>query len=111
MKKKPAFRSAFFNPRVLISFAVCAIGVLLALLAFALYPGGNARAQGPQQAQSSVPEFTQENVNIAEGTVVSITATPLEGSGLFDAAPWGRAAHPADASSEFVRRRDWYRHP
>ena len=44
-EKKPAFRSAFFNPRVLISFAVCAIGALLALLAFALYPGGTARAE------------------------------------------------------------------
>ena len=32
MKKKPASRSAFLNPRVLISFAFCAIAVLLALV-------------------------------------------------------------------------------
>src|SRR5205823_10073725 len=59
MKKKPASKSAFFNPRVLISFAFCATGVLLGLLAFALYPGGNARAQGPQQNQSDVPGVEQ----------------------------------------------------
>ena len=51
MKKKPASRSAFFNPRVLISFAFCSIGVLLALLAFALYPGATALAKGAQQNQ------------------------------------------------------------
>src|SRR5205823_9126125 len=31
MKKKPASKSAFFNPRVLTSFAFCLIGSLLAL--------------------------------------------------------------------------------
>jgi len=49
MKKKLLSNSAFFNPRVLISFAFCAIGVLLALLAFALYPGATALAKGQQQ--------------------------------------------------------------
>ena len=53
MKKKPASRSAFFNPRVLISFAFCSIGVLLALLAFALYPGATALAKGAQQNQQA----------------------------------------------------------
>ena len=54
MKKKPASKSAFFNSRVLTGLAVCSIGLLLALLTFALYPGGNARAQGPQQKQAGV---------------------------------------------------------
>ena len=66
MKKKPAFRSAFFNPLVLISFAFCAI--LLALVAFALYPGATARAQGPEQNQSSAQDFAQENIMEPEGT-------------------------------------------
>src|ERR1700730_4292283 len=48
MKTRPAAQSAFFNPRVLISFAFCAVGVLLALLAFALYPGATVLAQAPQ---------------------------------------------------------------
>ena len=49
MKKKPASKSAFFNPRVLIGLAFCSIGLLLALLISALSPGGNALAKGPQQ--------------------------------------------------------------
>jgi len=49
MKKKFASKSAFFNPRVLISFAFCAIGVLLALRAFALDPGATALAKGQKQ--------------------------------------------------------------
>ena len=49
MKKKPVSRSAFFNPRVLISFAFCLIGIVLALLGFGLYPSRSARAQAPAQ--------------------------------------------------------------
>ena len=55
MKKRPASQSAFFTPRVLIGLAFCSIGLLLTLLVFALYPGGNALAQGPQQDESSMP--------------------------------------------------------
>src|SRR5439155_13940141 len=53
MNKKPTSKSAFFNPRVLIGLAFCSIGLLLALLAFALYPGGNALAQRPEQDHST----------------------------------------------------------
>jgi hypothetical protein len=62
MKKKLTSRSAFFNGRMLISLAFCAIGVLIALIAFALYPGATARAQGPQQNQPSAqpPLLTPE---------------------------------------------------
>ena len=57
MKKKPAAQSAFLNPRVLISFAFCAIGAVIALLAFALYPGGKAlaRTQPSELASRGVP--------------------------------------------------------
>src|SRR6266403_6330518 len=54
MKKQPASKSAFSNPGILINLASCSIGLLLALLAFALYPGGNALAKGSQQNQSDV---------------------------------------------------------
>src|ERR1043166_625400 len=83
MKKKPSSKSAFFTPRVLIALAICATGALLALLAFALYPGGRAFAQVLQQDESSIPDFI-EHVNVAQGTVVRITAAPMEGSGFFD---------------------------
>ena len=52
MKKKSTSRSAFFNPRFLISFAFCVIGAVIALFAFSLYPGGKVLAQ-PQQIRSS----------------------------------------------------------
>jgi hypothetical protein len=56
MKKKSTSRSAFLNPRVLISCAFCAIGLLVSLLAFAFYPGGNAlAAPRPQQDQLALP--------------------------------------------------------
>ena len=67
MKKKLASKSAFSNPRVLISFAFFSVSILLALLAFAFYPGGNALAKGPQQNQLSVPGLTQENVTVLQG--------------------------------------------
>ena len=50
MKKKPASQSAYFNPRFLISFAFCVIGAVIALVAFAAYPGGNAFARQEKAA-------------------------------------------------------------
>ncbi len=47
MKRKSASKSAFFNPRVLIGFALCLVGVLLALLGFGAYAAASALAQGP----------------------------------------------------------------
>src|SRR5439155_17682518 len=61
MKKQPASKSAFFNPRLLIGLAFCSIGLLLALLAFALYPGGHALAQGERQDQSNAAVLAQNS--------------------------------------------------
>lgn len=70
MKKKIASQSAFLNRRVLLSFAFCSIGVVLALLAFALYPGATAQAQGQQQnrqADEARPLTPAEAQIIAQG--------------------------------------------
>lgn len=70
MKKKLVSQSAFSNRRVLIGFVFCSIGVLLALLAFAMYPGGTALAQGQQQNQQTGqarPLTTEEAQTVAEG--------------------------------------------
>jgi hypothetical protein len=70
MKKPHASQSGFFNWRVLIGFAFCLIGVLLALLAFGVYPGGIARAQGSQQSQQAGqtgPLTPEEAQRLAEG--------------------------------------------
>src|SRR5436190_4541318 len=58
-KKELTSKSPFFTPRVVISLAFCAIGVLVALLAFSLYSGGYAFAQVPLQDQSSIPDFVE----------------------------------------------------
>lgn len=52
MTKKHIIRSAFINPRILLSLVFCAIGVLLALVAISVYPGSSALAQRPQQNQA-----------------------------------------------------------
>jgi hypothetical protein len=49
MKKKSASQSAFFNPRALIGFGLCLIGLLLGLLAYTAYPGASLLAQKPSQ--------------------------------------------------------------
>ena len=67
MKKKPVARSAFFNPRFLISFALFACCALLALLSFALSPGGNARAESSQ--------LDLQTSSLAESSQLGIQAT------------------------------------
>lgn len=49
MKKKVISRSAFFNPRVFISFLLLFGAVLLAFAALGISPVTTARAQSPQQ--------------------------------------------------------------
>jgi hypothetical protein len=74
MKTKLTSQSAFFNPRVLLSFAFCSIGVFFALMAFALYPGATALAQGSKQNQSVAPSrgtAPQPNVTGAGQLIIS----------------------------------------
>src|SRR5204863_8127048 len=81
MKKKPAAKSAFFNPRVLIGLAFCSIALLLTLLAFSLYPGGNALAQRPGQDQAGVPlaeENSQQETGAPDVIGTCDTAGPVE---------------------------------
>jgi hypothetical protein len=49
MKQKSSSKSAFFNPRALVGFGLCLIGLLLALLAYTAYPGASLLAQKPSQ--------------------------------------------------------------
>jgi hypothetical protein len=46
MRKNPASQSGIFNPRVLLAFALCSVGVLLAMLSFAATPLTPATATG-----------------------------------------------------------------
>lgn len=53
MRKKLTSRSAFLSRRVLVTFAFCLLGALLALFGFAIHPGTTALAQGPQQNRTN----------------------------------------------------------
>ena len=103
MKRKSTSPSAFFSPRVLISLAFCAIGLLLASLAFALHPGGNAFAR---QKQSSAPRVVQGNVRVLQATrtqeppkVPLVSITPLEENGHMDMAALNIHPLPAPLAS------------
>jgi len=63
MKKKSVSKSAFFNPRALIGFGLCVVGVFLALLGFGTFSNVFAQRSprsGPQtQAPSGPPDIVQ----------------------------------------------------
>src|SRR6478672_12196531 len=96
MKKQYSSRSAFFTPRFLIIFAFCTIGTVLALIAFAVYPGGNALAK--QNQNSSPAELPQANVPLLQAThaqppaekpAPDVPAVNLPVSGTVDVAALG----------------------
>src|SRR6476659_3846260 len=81
MKNKAAANYAFLNPRFLIALAFCSLGLVIALLAFALYPGGRALAQGSDQNQVNNPALTQDNSSVTDAPAVlgtCDTAGPIE---------------------------------
>jgi hypothetical protein len=49
MKKTSTSQSAFFNPRVLLGFVLCSLGLLLALLGFSVYSSSSVQAATPNQ--------------------------------------------------------------
>ncbi|MEO6970398.1 MAG: dockerin type I domain-containing protein [Chthoniobacterales bacterium] len=53
MKKKTSAQSAFFNPRALLGFALCLLGVVLAFFAFNSLTGSSVHAQGISQKGNS----------------------------------------------------------
>ena len=85
MKKKSADRSGFFNAPVLISFAFCSIGVFLALVVFALYPGGNVLA-------SARPLPVNGDGNFASRSVTVAASFTFDGTGSLNAARDGYTA-------------------
>ncbi len=64
MKTKFASHSAFVHPSVLLTFAFCAVG---ALLAFVVYASTTARAQGPQPGSIAGRLTPEETRTLAEG--------------------------------------------
>ncbi|MEO5722163.1 MAG: hypothetical protein ABIR71_11920 [Chthoniobacterales bacterium] len=67
MKKKSIPRSAFLNPRVIITLALCATGVVLALLSVVLFSSSTAQAQAPKSNPQVGKLTAQEAKIIADG--------------------------------------------
>ena len=95
MKKKLISKSAFFTPRFLTGFALCSIGVFMALLVFAR-PNKPIEQQNKSVAQQSVPTFvgvalpSRQYVSAPSGRI-----TPMEDQGIIDLAALD--IHPANA--------------
>ena len=49
MKKQSASRSAFFNPRILIGFVLCSVGLLLAVVGWSKFVTGMVRYEATAQ--------------------------------------------------------------
>src|ERR1044071_3801693 len=75
MKKKPASKYAFFNTRVLIGLAFCLIGLVLSLVAFALYPGGNALARINQSSIQGLSLAQEPSINAQAALMADIPAS------------------------------------
>ena len=79
MKKQSTSRSAFFNPRALIGFVLCSIGVLLALVGLSKFVTGVSAATATAQTPGAGLRFevnsTEDAVDAQIGDGVCATAT------------------------------------
>src|SRR5438552_6507199 len=95
MKRKLISKSAFFTPRFLTGFALCSIGVFLALMVFAR-PNQVAVQQNKSVAQQSIPTFVGVALPAPKnGTVPRGSIRPMEGDYLVNLAELD--IHPAAA--------------
>src|SRR5437870_4407917 len=58
MRKYFASQSGIFNPRVLLAFALCSVGVLLAMFSFARMPSAKMTAFSPASLDSPTTNFS-----------------------------------------------------
>ena len=96
MKKKPASQFAFFNPRIILSFVFCSIGVFLTLLGYGAFSNTFA------QSETSAPD--------AAGPVLEETEqlSPADSKGRFvqliEFSEPGLLARQGHTSGEHFRR-------
>ena len=103
--KKQNNKSAFFSLRFLTGFALCSIGVFLALIVFAR-PNKPVEQQNKSLVQQSIPTFNgvalpaQKHSAVRPGTIRSV-----EGDHLLDLAELD--IHPATASARISFWKCW----
>ncbi len=76
MKKQKNTQSAFFNPRALFGFALCFVGVVLAVLALSGLSSRSAQAQGKAKAPQAL-EKTQYAERVATPPEAPIISAPV----------------------------------
>src|SRR5690348_16759314 len=95
MKKKLVSKSAFFSPRFFAGFALCAIGVSLALMVFAR-PSKPVEQENKQLTQQSIPTFVGAALPAPKHATGPIgTIRPVESDYHVDLGALG--IHPAAA--------------
>ncbi len=115
MEKNPSPESAFFNPRVLLGFALCFGGVLLVMLGFAATPQPTDRARqelrdGPMSAlPSSVQTLLRQTLQVPRTESLAASISPafvadgyhydvLHQFGLPAALPWSGLIEGSDGN-------------
>jgi hypothetical protein len=76
MRKNPGFQSGLINPRVLFAFALCSVGVLLAMLSFAANPP--VTMSGSATELPSYSFFVGKNVDMLHGGKAGYASAPLD---------------------------------
>ncbi len=71
MKKKRPAQSGFFNPRILIGFALGSLGIFLVLVAFGMSSGSAALAQGPKVNQAGGNTQAASASSLAPGAKIA----------------------------------------
>src|SRR6476659_8231816 len=95
MKRKLFSKSGFFSPRFLTGFALCSIGVFMALLVFA-HPNKPLEQQNNRGAQPSVPSFVGVALPLSHhASAPAGRITQMEDQGTIDLAALD--VHPANA--------------
>jgi len=101
MKKNPASQSGLFNPRVLIAFSLCSVGVLLAMFSFASTPSGTLTDTSGPISFTQGPFFVSNPTPVIEvdaGPECNGSSQPCDDFALTVTLPTGYAANHPNAS-------------
>ena len=76
MKKKPTSQSAFFNPRSLFGFALCCIGLALAIFALSGFTVASEPAPASAPVSAAAPQLTKGVTPVVTGSLRDMPVIP-----------------------------------
>src|ERR1043166_2223956 len=89
MKKNPLSQSGLFDPRVLLAFALCSAGVLLAMFSFTAVTARAPAPQAPSTNLSNGITFEHANLTDPERLVGEPDIYIDHAGGIYVSGPWG----------------------